>query len=178
MPQESVSIAEFAATQLALLAAEQAAELASAAELIQGHTPSALQRAGAALTNLTVQGRRTGSGGRTVVELGADPAVSSSTGELPEHGLRVGDVVLVAEQPAGSAKKREVRELERAGSRGVVTRVRRYDLSVALDLDDSAAGQKEEKGLNGRVWVVKLADDVTFRRSVLARPICNRISWS
>ncbi|KAL8370811.1 hypothetical protein RB595_000922 [Gaeumannomyces hyphopodioides] len=178
MPPEPVSIAEFAATQLALLSAEQAAEVASAAELIQGHTPSALQRAGAALTNLAVEGRRTGSGGRTVVELGPDPAVSSGTGELPEHGLRVGDVVLVAEQPAGSAKKREVRELERAGSRGVVTRVRRRDLSVALDLDDSAAGQKEEKGLNGRVWVVKLADDVTFRRMTMMMEKMQKLSDS
>ncbi|KAL8419634.1 hypothetical protein RB594_002718 [Gaeumannomyces avenae] len=177
MPQEPVSIAEFAATQLALLGAEQAAEVASAAELIQGHTPSALQRAGAALTNLTVEGRRTGSGGRTVVELGPDPAVSSDTGELPEHGLRVGDVVLVAEQPAGSAKKREVRELERAGSRGVVTRVRRRDLSVALNLDDSA-GQKEENGLNGRVWVVKLADDVTFRRMTMMMEKMQKLSDS
>lgn len=170
MPAEPVSITDFAATQLALLAAEQAAEVASTAELIGAHTPAALQRAGAALTNLTVQGRRTGAGGRTVVELGPDPALGSGGGgggssELSEHGLRVGDVVLISEQPAGSAKKREVRELERAGSRGVVTRVRRSDLCVALHADDSAGGTtKEERGLNGRVWVVKLADDVTYRR--------------
>jgi hypothetical protein len=31
--------------------------------------------------------------------------------------------VLVSEQPAGSAKKREVKDLEAKGSRGVVTRV-------------------------------------------------------
>ncbi|TLS24039.1 hypothetical protein PpBr36_08669, partial [Pyricularia pennisetigena] len=154
----------FAAAQLSLLAAEQEAEAAGAAELISGHTPAALQRAGAALTNLTVQGRRTGAGGRTVMELSSDPAVGGS--ELPEHGLRVGDVVLVAEQPAGSAKKREARELERSGVRGVVTRVRRSDLSVALDAPDdkSGAAGKEEKGLAGRVWVVRLADDVTYRR--------------
>ncbi|ELQ42525.1 DNA-binding protein SMUBP-2 [Pyricularia oryzae Y34] len=154
----------FAAAQLSLLAAEQEAEAAGAAELISAHTPAALQRAGAALTNLTVQGRRTGAGGRTVVELSSDPAVGGI--ELPEHGLRVGDVVLVAEQPAGSAKKREVREMERNGVRGVVTRVRRSDLNVALDAGDDKSGGagKEEKGLAGRVWVVRLADDVTYRR--------------
>ncbi|KAL5872484.1 hypothetical protein ACKVWC_008111 [Pyricularia oryzae] len=156
----------FAAAQLSLLAAEQEAEAAGAAELISAHTPAALQRAGAALTNLTVQGRRTGAGGRTVVELSSDPAVGGI--ELPEHGLRVGDVVLVAEQPAGSAKKREVREMERNGVRGVVTRVRRSDLNVALDAGDDKSGGagKEEKGLAGRVWVVRLADDVTYRRWV------------
>lgn len=38
-------------------------------------------------------------------------------------GIRTGDIVLVSEQPAGSAKKREVKDLEAKGSRGVVTRV-------------------------------------------------------
>lgn len=94
-----------------------------------------------------------------MVELAPDAAVSSGD-ELPEHGIRTGDIVLVSEQPAGSAKKREVKELERKGARGVVTRVRREWVGVALDEErEDAVG-----GLGGRVWVVKVADDVTFKR--------------
>ncbi|KAF3769008.1 hypothetical protein M406DRAFT_287077, partial [Cryphonectria parasitica EP155] len=163
---DAVDIPSFAATQLALLAAEQASEIAETSTLISAHAPSSLQRAGVALTNLVVSSRRTGLGGKTVIELAPDPAVSSSPSsgggggfELPEHGIRTGDIVLVSEQPAGSAKKREVKELERKGAKGVVTRVRREDIGVALDGEGDEGG-----GLGGRVWCVKVADDVTFKR--------------
>lgn len=94
-----------------------------------------------------------------MVELSPDSATANSEGELPEHGIRTGDIVVVSEQPSGSAKKREVRELEAKGSRGVVTRVGRSAVWVALDSDedDNVAGMR-------RVWVVKLANDVTYKR--------------
>lgn len=154
-----VDIPSFASTQIALLAAEQASEIAETSHLVAAHSPASLQRAGVALTNLVVSSRRTGLGGKTVVELSPDPAVAGD--ELPEHGIRTGDIVLASEQPAGGAKKREVKELERKGARGVVTRVRRGDVAVALDEEADDGG-----GLGGRLWVVKVADDVTFKRCV------------
>ena len=61
-------------------------------------------------------------------------------------------------QPAGSAKKREIKELESKGSRGVVTRVGRSAVWVALDSEeDEGVGTK-------RLWLVKLANDVTYKR--------------
>lgn len=156
---EPVSIPTFASTQITLLAAEQASEIAESSSLISLHSPAALQRAGLALTNLTISSQRTGLGGKTVVELAPDAAVSSGD-ELPEHGIRTGDIVLVSEQPAGSAKKREVKELERKGARGVVTKVRREWIGVALNEErEDVIGS-----LGGRVWAVKVADDVTFKR--------------
>jgi DNA polymerase alpha-associated DNA helicase A len=163
MAPEALSVPLFASTQLALLADELAAEVQSSAALIADHTPTALQRGGLALTNLTVGSRRTGLGGRTVLELEPDPAVNSSP-ELPEHGLRPGDIVLVADQPAGSAKKREVKELERKGARAVVTRVRRESVGVALDDGRGAGEEKDEVDFGPRVWIVKLADEVTYKR--------------
>ncbi|KAL0938988.1 uncharacterized protein CTRU02_205598 [Colletotrichum truncatum] len=153
---EPLSVSSFANTQLSLLSAELAAEIAESSALVSLHSPTALQRAGLALSNLVVGARRTGLGGRTVLELNPDPAVSS---ELPEHGLRPGDIVLVAEQPTGNAKKREVKELESKGARGVITRVRNESVGVAVD-----EGKGEEREFNGRVWIVKVADDVTYRR--------------
>lgn len=165
MAPEAVDIPTFAGTQIALLDAEQKSEIAETSHLISAHSPSALQRAGVAITNLTVSSQRTGLGGKTVIELAADSAVSSSPdGELPEHGIRTGDIVLVSEQPAGSAKKREVKDLERKGVKGVVTRVRRADVGVALDEDKEDVGA----ALGGRVWIVKLADEVTFKRYLVS----------
>ncbi|TDZ73127.1 DNA polymerase alpha-associated DNA helicase A [Colletotrichum trifolii] len=156
MAPDPLSPTSFASTQLTLLAGELAAEVAESSALVSLHSPSSLQRAGLALANLVVGARRTGLGGRTVVELAPDPAVST---QLPEHGLRPGDIVLVAEQPAGNAKKKEVRELESKGARGVVTRVRSETVAVAVE-----EGKGEEREFTGRVWMVKVADDVTYRR--------------
>ena len=151
--RQPVDVQAFAGTQLALLDAELQCELQETSGLIAGSSPAALQRGGLAITNLVVSAQRTGLGGRTVVELGPDPATSGSgpdgSGELPEHGVRTGDIVLVSEQPAGSAKKREVRDLERNGSRGVVTRLRKTDLSVALDAADDAADYGADMRLGG-----------------------------
>lgn len=159
-PKEAVDIPAFAATQLSLLDAELQSELSETSTLISSTSPTFLQRAGAAITNLSLTSQRTGLGGKTVVELGPDPATAKgSDGELPEHGIRAGDIVMVAEQPAGSARKKEVRELEARGSRGVVTRVGRSAVWVALDGED-------DEGVVGakRLWLVKLANDVTYKR--------------
>ncbi|RDW64090.1 DNA-binding protein SMUBP-1 [Coleophoma crateriformis] len=160
-PREVISIPSFATTQLSLLDAELQSEMQETSSVLTNSTPTALFRAGLALPNLLLVSQRTGLGGKTVLELGPDPAVSSSAdGDLPEHGLRAGDIVRVAEQPAGSAKKRETKALEDAGGRGVVTRVARNCVLVALDGEDEDAPGASGK----RVWVVKLANDVTYKR--------------
>jgi DNA polymerase alpha-associated DNA helicase A len=161
MALKSISPTAFAATQIALLDQELAAEAAETSSLISNLSPTALSRAGLALINLTVSSQRTGLGGKTVLELCPDPATSSAaTSELPEHGIRVGDIVLIAGQPAGSAKKREVKDLESKGARGVVTKVWKAAVHVALDRDD----EDWASNLGGRLWVVKLANDVTYKR--------------
>ncbi|TVY52252.1 DNA polymerase alpha-associated DNA helicase A [Lachnellula cervina] len=153
-PKEAVDIPSFATTQLNLLEAELQSELTETSSLITATSPTSLQRAGIAITNLTLSSQRTGLGGKTVVELAPD---SATGGELPEHGIRTGDIVVVAEQPAGSAKRREVRELEERGCRGVVTRVGRAAVWVALDGEGDDVPAK-------RLWIVKLANDVTYKR--------------
>ncbi|KAK4648438.1 uncharacterized protein QC761_110050 [Podospora bellae-mahoneyi] len=157
----AIDIPTFASTQISLLAAELQAEVDETSMLVSLHSPTALQRAGVALTNLTVLSQRTGLGGKTVVEVGPDGAFSCS-GDLPEHGIRSGDIVLLAEQPAASGKKREVKELERKGVKGVVTRVGRQGLGIAVGEDGE--GEGEVVGGDRRVWIVKLADEVTWKR--------------
>jgi DNA polymerase alpha-associated DNA helicase A len=168
-PRGAVDIPSFATTQLSLLDAELQSELSETSSLISNTSPTALQRAGIAITNLTLISQRTGLGGKTVVELGPDSATANSDGELPEHGVRTGDIVAVAEQPAGSARKREVRELEAKGSRGVVTRVGRAAVWVALD------GEEEDGVGVKRLWLVKLANDVTYKRYFM---LCILGRWS
>ncbi|KAM3449111.1 hypothetical protein MY3296_007226 [Beauveria thailandica] len=168
-PKEPVDVPTFASTQLALLERELQSEVQETSSLITNHSPAGLQRAGLAITNLVVVSQRTGLGGRTVLELSPDSA-TSSTGELPEHGLRTGDIVLVADQPAGSAKKKEIQELEKKGARGVVTKVQKTSVYAALDEG------KDEVAFGGKVWMVKLADEVTYRRMNLVMEKLQKMS--
>lgn len=132
-------IPAFAASQLTLLDAELKAELSETDALLSSHTPTALARGGLAILNLNVSSVRTGMGGKTIVELALDPAVvtKGAKPEIPEHGIRVGDIVALSDQPAGSAKKTEKKELEKKGVDGVILRVRRENIEMVLDKEDA-----------------------------------------
>ncbi|KAF1965180.1 P-loop containing nucleoside triphosphate hydrolase protein [Bimuria novae-zelandiae CBS 107.79] len=159
MPKQ-IDISSFAATQLNLLDAELQAELSETNALLSSHTPTALSRAGLAILNLTISAIRTGLGGKTVVELGLDPAIvtKGEKADIPEHGIRVGDIVAVQDQPTGSAKKSEKRDLAKKGVEGVVLRVKRESVEVVLDKEDTDVPS------GGKLWLVKLANDITYKR--------------
>lgn len=131
---DPLDIPTFAASQLQLLDRELQAELEETSLLASQSAPAALQRAGLALLNLHVSAQRTGLGGKTVLELELDPAVGG--GELPEHGLRVGDIVGIKEQIGGSAKKKEKNEADKQGVDGVVVKVQASSVSVAADKEE------------------------------------------
>ena len=119
-----------------------------------------------------------------MLELGLDPAVTptggrgnaNSTGgsggspggeggrRLPEHGIRTGDIVRVGEQAKGGARKKEVAEMKGKGVEGVVTRVGERAVWVAVGKDGDSNDADGEVLGEGRLWLVKLANDVTFKR--------------
>lgn len=169
----------FFTTQLSLLQAEQASEVAETSLLLSSAAPSTLARAGLAVLNLNVNSLKTGLGGRTVIELGVDPAYAStnlkngekgvgskSDGELPEHGIRTGDIVRVGEMPKGNAKKKEMTELKGKGIEGVVTRIGERAVWVAAGRSGSEGNDDSDVDAltSSRLWVVKLANDVTYKR--------------
>ena len=154
----SLSPSSFASTQLSLLEAEQNAETAQQTLLLSSSSPSTLASAGLALTNLVLNSQRTGLGGKTVLELEVDSAIVGAKesakgahgggGATVEHGIRVGDIVRVGEQPKGGERKAEKKGMEGRGVEGVVTRVRPQGVEVAV-------GEREgdEEGLGGKLWV-------------------------
>lgn len=158
-------VSAFAAAQLKLLADELQAELAETQLLTSTHAPTVLQRAGLALLNLAVSSQRTGFGGKTLLELGLDPAIGA--GDLPEHGLRVGDICAVSEQPKGAERKKERESMEKRGAEGVVTKVQREVVTVALNKD-------EVEIPSGKLWLYVL--DIIRRVDGSARLMYFR-SW-
>lgn len=147
MSSKSIDISAFATTQLSLLKAELAAETASTATLLSSSSPATLSRAGLAVTNLVVTSQRTGLGGKTVLELEQDHAIGNA-GEIGEHGIQVGDIVRVGEQPKGNERKREKAGMEGRSVEGVVVRVGQKELQVALGKENDNI-----EGLGGRIWV-------------------------
>ncbi|KAL8800698.1 MAG: hypothetical protein Q9223_007368 [Gallowayella weberi] len=141
-----LDIPSFAANQLSLLAAELAAETSQNVLQLSTHSPRTLSRAGLAITNLTLSSQRTGLGGKTVIELEQDSAVGGE--ELGEHGIRVGDIVRVGQQPKGGEKKAEKKSIEEKGLEGVIVRVGQKVVQIALDKEGD-----EGDGLAGRLWV-------------------------
>ncbi|KIW74355.1 hypothetical protein Z517_12295 [Fonsecaea pedrosoi CBS 271.37] len=162
---ETLSPSAFFTTLLHLVNLEQDSEVAETSLLLSSTSPTTLSRAGLAILNLSVHSLKTGLGGRSVVELGLDPAVISkdSRGELPEHGIRTGDIVRVGETPKGTARKKEAAELKGKGVEGVVVRVGQRAVWVALGKEGGGSDNVEEVP-DGKLWLVKLANDVTYRR--------------
>ncbi len=142
-----VDVPAFASTQLSLLRDELAAETTSTTTLLASTSPTTLSRAGLAILNLVVASQRTGLGGKTVLELEQDHAIGNA-GKIGEHGIRVGDIVRVGEQPKGNERKKEKASMEGRGLDGVVVRVGQKGVQVAL-------GKEEDdlEGLGGRLWV-------------------------
>ncbi|KAJ9630899.1 hypothetical protein H2203_001426 [Taxawa tesnikishii (nom. ined.)] len=150
---KAVDVPTFATSQLSLLSDELEAETEETALLTSTHAPSTLARAGLAILNLSVSSQRTGLGGKTLLDLELDPAVAGASKELPEHGIRVGDIVGVAEQPKGAERKKEREGLEKKGVTGVVVKVQKESVVVALDKEDV-----DVPGGKLWLWVVRLLD--------------------
>lgn len=147
MPLSALDLPEFAKAQLCLLDAELTAETASTAILLASASPTRLSRAGLAILNLVINSQRTGMGGKTVLELEQDHAIGNR-GEIGEHGIRVGDIVRVGEQPKGGEKKKEKAGLEGRSLDAIVVRVGQKSVQVAVDRDEEVADD-----LGGRLWV-------------------------
>ena len=61
--------------------------------------------------------------------------------------MRVGDIVALSEQPKGSERKKEKDGMKKSGVDGVVTKVRREFVAVALDKEEVEAPG------GGRLWL-------------------------
>jgi DNA polymerase alpha-associated DNA helicase A len=147
MAPNAVDVSAFASNQLSLLTDELAAETASTATLLASTSPTSLSRAGLAILNLVVASQRAGFGGKTVLELEQGHAIGNA-GEIGEHGIRVGDIVRVGEQPKGSERKKEKSNMEQRGLEGVVVRVGQKGVHIALDKEED-----DTEGLSGSLWV-------------------------
>ncbi|ODQ52823.1 P-loop containing nucleoside triphosphate hydrolase protein, partial [Saitoella complicata NRRL Y-17804] len=166
----------FASGQQRLIEKERQAEVEETTEVLETCQPAALQKKGLAVLNLVVGGTRTGFGGKRYSKVAkdfflVDLEAMSTTPELPAHGLRTGDIVSIREQLAATARKTTQLAAKSAGIEGVVTRVTEAKLTIALSKED-------DEPPTGKLWVVKLANDVTYSRMTHAMRRLEKMSES
>lgn len=159
-----MDIEDFVQDQIAFITAERDLESADTKAATVNFSKKELERRGLAVTNLEISGSRTGFGGKTLVELehAGGTQGSAKDQQLFFTGImKSGDIVRIEEQPAGSAKKLAMAEASKNGAEGVVSKVSDSKLTIALSHEDG-----ELPSTNGRVWVVKLANSITYDRMV------------
>ncbi|KAF8450085.1 P-loop containing nucleoside triphosphate hydrolase protein, partial [Kalaharituber pfeilii] len=153
------SLPLFVSTQLSLLSLERQVDSLASLTLLSSLPPQHLAKHhGLAILNLNISSQRTGLGGKLLLELSLDSAYGSI---FPPHNIRTGDCVRIEEQPGGAAKKREKAVLKEAGVEGVVVGVGEARVTVAVKRRKHGAGLAAS---TGRLWVVKVPNDVTFVR--------------
>ncbi len=131
-----------------LLKMEHEEEAAATEAALGSKNSRALEAKGVRLRGLAVEGVEVGLSGRTMVKL--VPKGTNAEAVLPAHRFSVGDTVMMT--PMG--------EQDSEGSHGVVTRVKKNSVTVALNKDEQVAMQLYRLDL--------LADDVSYRRMVAA----------
>jgi len=137
---------EFVRRQRELLELEKEAELEESALLLENTSVRELCHQGLALQRLWISGSRTGLYGRTIVTFSTRNSLV-----LPANSLSSGDIVGVIKQGA---------ETVRPDISGVVLEARSSSISVAFQ-DESEINTIKELD---QCAIVKLADDITYRR--------------
>ena len=122
---------------------ERQAEVDEAERLAKTKTPAELERLGVLLRRLEVRDTSYGFRGRVHWELGPTQGRGA---EFPAHRMQPGDLVAIRQRPD-----------ETDPPQGVIARVRRDQIVVALDGDDHDPPR-------GPVQIDRLANDVTYRR--------------
>lgn len=147
---------------------EQKADLLATDEYLAKYASKKLAQFGLAVVNLIISNLRTGLGGKTLIELSLDSAVSNLDDDINPGSIRVGDIVKLSKmdnKKTPSDEKENLMDVE-----AVVTKVSSKFIAVAVDEDSS-----DEKILSlynntgndsTKVWIVKLANSVTYKRMI------------
>lgn len=157
---------------------EQKLDVDETNKLLSSQSPKQLAKQGLAIVNLAISSTRTGMGGRTIITLELDSAVSTKGQELDFGEIRTGDIVRVSQYSTGSDTKKKTstaksksksgsNDLGKTGSKSSdgefvegVASVNSKSLNVAVE--DSFTDNISL--LDSRLWLVKLTNNATYKR--------------
>lgn len=164
---------------------EQTIDTGQTNEYLELYSSKKLAKLGLAIVNLVIENLRTGLGGKTIIELGLDPALGSDK-EIEMGSIRVGDIIKLDKMtsPGGgkndSGKDGDGGDVDTSDLSGVVTKINNKAISISIDEDSN-----DEKVLsmynntsndNSKVWIVKLANSITYKRMITTMNKLNELT--
>lgn len=152
---------------------ERKLDVALTNEYLKAYSPKQLAKMGLAIVNLVVTNLRTGLGGKSILELDIDPSLGT---ELSVGSLKVGDIIRV-DRMKGSDKQKESKpkkskdaddEREDNGALdAVIVRINTKGIHVSVDEetnDTKVMNLYNNTDSSKKVWIVKLANSITYNR--------------
>ncbi|KAK9461466.1 P-loop containing nucleoside triphosphate hydrolase protein [Lipomyces oligophaga] len=135
---------------------ERSEDVAQMQDQISSLPPKILAYRGLAVLNICISNIRTALGGSMVLELEPDSAISDEFDR--GIGIRNGDIVALENMRAATEKK----AVKGSGHRveGVILRI--SPKAIHISVDDKFAETATQ--LEGRFWIVKLANSITYTR--------------
>lgn len=145
---------------------EQEEDVAQTTEYINAYPPKKLAQMGLAVINLNISNMRTGIGGKTILELQLDNAISN--GDLSSASMKTGDIVRIDKMTKAKKKDEESKEKDES-IEAVVVKV--SNLTITVSVDESAGDDKVLNYYNNtndstRIWIVKLSNSITYKRMI------------
>ncbi|CCG21196.1 Hcs1 protein [Candida orthopsilosis Co 90-125] len=145
---------------------EQEEDVAQTTEYINAYPPKKLAQMGLAVINLNISNMRTGIGGKTILELQLDNAISN--GDLSSASMKTGDIVRIDKMTKAKKKDEESKEKDES-IEAVVVKV--SNLTITVSVDESAGDDKVLNYYNNtndstRIWIVKLSNAITYKRMI------------
>ncbi|ABN67685.2 predicted protein [Scheffersomyces stipitis CBS 6054] len=148
---------------------EQKSDVLVTNSYLTSYPPKQLARLGLAVVNLIVNNVRTGLGGKTIIELGVDPALKKdSSDEIQVGTLRVGDIKALA----NSSKKKENVKTDLTDESLDAVVIKMNQTSIAVSVEEDSTDEKvlnlynNSSNDNTRMWLVKLSNSITYKRLI------------
>ncbi|KAG2732580.1 hypothetical protein G9P44_004997 [Scheffersomyces stipitis] len=166
---------------------EQKSDVLLTNSYLTSYPPKQLARLGLAVVNLIVNNVRTGLGGKTIIELGVDPALKKdSSDEIQVGTLRVGDIVKMDKMSnassaetvstkkalANSSKKKENVKTDLTDESLDAVVIKMNQTSIAVSVEEDSTDEKvlnlynNSSNDNTRMWLVKLSNSITYKRLI------------
>lgn len=149
---------------------EQEEDVAQTTEYINAYSPKKLALMGLAVINLNITNMRTGIGGKTILEMQLDNAVSN--GDLSSVSMKTGDIVRIAKMTKAERKKAKKEEETQDCDESidaVVVKVSNQTITLSVDestSDDKILNYYNNTNDSSRFWIVKLANSITYKRMI------------
>ncbi|KAI5963242.1 uncharacterized protein KGF55_003034 [Candida pseudojiufengensis] len=152
---------------------EQEEDVNQTSIYLNSYPPKKLAQLGYAILNLNITNVRTGISGKTILELQLDKSIAN--GEIDTSTMKTGDIVKIAKMIKESKKENKKKNTDgdkdedELAIEAVVVKVTNQQVTLSVDgsiNDDKTLVLYNNTNDNSKLWIVKLANSITYDRMI------------